>query len=508
VNVGQTLRQAALRWPDDVAIVELDAGGGRREHTYGALDEGARRVAFHLGGLGLSPGDRLGLLAENGRPFIETWFGGVYAGLAMVPLPILSAAPEIAHRLAHAGCRALVVDTPRRAVAERAAAAVDHEVTLLHPAALSRAAVALEHPLETRPDDTAMVLYTSGTTGRAKGAVITHASLMTHTAALVHHTLRLGRRDRVLGALPLTHSYGIRMVVLCPFYAGARAVLLPRFDATRVAPLLDGEGITWLPAVPTMLAAIARTDGAPPSSLRWCLSAGAPLVEEVRLAAEHRLGAEVRQGYGLTEATFSTVDAPPGSAQPGSVGRPVWGIEVRIVDEQGREREPGEEGQIQIRGHNVMRGYLDDEAATREVFQDGWLSTGDVGQLDHAGTLTVVDRLKDLIIRGGNNVYPSEVEDALATHPGVAEVAVVGRPDPYWGEEVVAVIVPVPGARPGASEIADWARERLARTKAPREVALVRELPLGPSGKVLKRALRAQITSGELALEPVAPTER
>jgi long-chain acyl-CoA synthetase len=503
INIGQVLRQPALRTPDRVAVVDVDAGG-RVETPYAELDRMARRAAARLRAAGLGPGDRVLLVCANGRAFLACWFGAAYAGCTVVPTPILSAPGEVAFRVRHAGCRAVVVDADRRALVDRAGRDLPSDLAVLAADALAGDGDPdPDGPADVPAEAAAMVLYTSGTTGTPKGAVITHGSLMTHTGALVHHTLGLEPDDRVLGVLPLTHSYGIRMVVLAPFYAGARAVLVPRFHAQRAMDLLAEEAITWLPAVPTMYAAWANLPAnPPPASLRWCLSAGAPLTEDVRGRAGARLGAPIRQGYGLTEATFSTVDAPPETPRPGTVGRPVWGCEARIVDGEGRVCPPGEEGEILIRGNNVMSHYLNDPDATAAVLQDGWMRSGDVGVLDATGRLTVVDRIKDLIIRGGNNVYPSEVEQVLASHPEISQVAVVGRPDPYYGEEVVAVIVP--GAAPvDLAGLRGWVLERLARTKVPREVAIVDAMPLGPSGKVLKRELRARLTDGRLATVPM-----
>jgi long-chain acyl-CoA synthetase len=289
------------------------------------------------------------------------------------------------------------------------------------------------------------------------------------------------------------------MAMLASFFAGARCVLVPRFDAARTLELLDHEAITWMPAVPTMFAAWAAQPGTPCfPALRWCLSAGAPLADETARRAEARLGTSVRQGYGLTEATFCTINAPPDERVLGSVGKPVWGIEVRVVDEHGRDAAVGEDGEVVVRGHNAMNGYLYDPEASAEVWRDGFLHSGDVGRFDAHGRLTIVDRLKDLIIRGGYNVYPSEVEDALAAHPDVQDVAVVGRPDAYYGEEIVAVIIPRTGAAPDAHAIVQWASARVGRTKVPREVAFVSSFPLGPSNKVLKRTLREMLQDGRL----------
>ena len=275
VNVAQVLRHGARTDPGRVAVTDASDG---RSWTFGELDAAARGVARTLRDRGLGPGTRVGLCAANGVPFLATWFGVLYAGGTVVPVPILSAPPELAFRLRHAGCAALVVDPARGALARKALAELPNAPVLLDAADLATAVPADLPPVDTRPDHPAMILYTSGTTGTPKGAVITHASLMTHTAALVTHTLGFDAETVVLCALPLTHSFGIRMAILAPFYAGGRALLVPRFDAAQTLELVETAGVTWLPGVPTMFAAWANVSGGPPqpASLRWALSAGAP----------------------------------------------------------------------------------------------------------------------------------------------------------------------------------------------------------------------------------------
>ncbi|MEO0323046.1 MAG: AMP-binding protein [Myxococcota bacterium] len=500
LHVGAMLRQNALRRPEAVALTVPG-----REVSYAELDRAACRAGAALARRGVRPGDRVALVAGNGTDFVASWFGILYAGAAVVPVPILSAAPELAFRLNHARCVALVHDRARADLAADALRQASAGVAGVDAASLVGPGPALPGLLDA-PGDLAMVLYTSGTTGSPKGAAIGHGSLVAHTAALVQHTLRLGPRDVVLGVLPLTHSFGIRMAVLAPFFAGGRVVLAPHFDAAESLAWAAAEAVTWLPGVPTMFRRWSEVPGAPWSALRWCLSAGAPLPEVLRERAERRLGAEVRQGYGLTEATFSCIDAPPDPAAPHTSGRPVWGVEVRLEG----HREPGESGEVLVRGQNLMLGYLGDPEATDAVLQDGWLRTGDIGVFDGEGRLRIVDRLKDVILRGGANVYPSEVEEALQGHPDVRALAVVGRADEDLGEEVVAVVVPrapLPSAeatRAFAASLDAFARRRIARNKVPRELAIVDALPLGPSGKVLKRTLRARLASGALRTVPVA----
>ncbi|MFO0747558.1 MAG: AMP-binding protein [Myxococcota bacterium] len=345
-------------------------------------------------------------------------------------------------------------------------------------------------PRAVADDRPALVLQTSGTTGEARGVVIGHGSLAAHTRAVAAVLARggLGPGGRVLGVLPLAHSYGCRMALLAPLLAGAAVHLVDGFSARGSLALIDAVGITWAPVVPTMLAAWAAVPGRPtrPTTLAWVLSAGAPLPDAVRVAAEARLGRPVRQGYGLSEASFATLDAPPEPATPGSVGRALPGVEVRV----------DARGEVEVRGANLMLGYevgpehrLERASALSQTSPDGWFATGDLGRLDADGRLTLVDRLKDIVLVGGHTVYPAEVEAVLAQHPGVAAVAVVGRPDAFRGEALVACVVPAEAGLDLAA-LRAFAAERLTAWKVPSLWERRSSLPLGPSGKVLRRLLR------------------
>jgi long-chain acyl-CoA synthetase len=504
INVGQILRQTALRMPERVAIRDVGLPGSTpTEHSYADLDARACAVATRLGQLGLTLGDSVALIGENSADFVAAWFGCAYAGCALVPIPLFSAPPELRFRVEHAGCRAVLFDATCAELVAAALAGLDAEpqrLVLSDALATPSTAITVQRPADPPIGETALLLYTSGTTGTPKGAAISHASLALHTAILSQRVLGLHADDRVLGVLPLTHSYGCRMAMLVTFFAGARVVLMPpRFDAERSLQLMHDEAISWVPAVPTMLARWGGLpDGPAPAALRWALCAGAPLANETARRAERRLGVEVRQGYGMTEATFCTINAPPDQRVLGSVGKPVWGIDVRVVDEHGADVAPGSDGEVVVRGHNAMTRYLHDPDATLAVSAGGFLHTGDVGRFDGEGRLAIVDRIKDLIIRGGYNIYPSEVEAVLATHEGVQDVAVVGRPDEDYGEEVVAVVVRRPGSSLAGAELLLWAKAELGRMKRPREVAFVESMPLGPSGKVQKRTLRQWLADGTL----------
>jgi long-chain acyl-CoA synthetase len=500
INIAQVIRGWALREPARIALVLADQ---QQSVSFGELDLRARRAAARLARMGVRPGDRIALSVPNGLAFLDGFFGGLYAGCTLLPIPPMSAAPELAARLRHARCAALISSDATRALAHGALAAWP-AARAIEADELVADSEAIDAPLDLAPEQVAMILYTSGTTGSAKGAMITHASLATHTAALVHHVLCLRGDDRILAALPLTHSYGIRMTLLAPFYAGAQSVLVERFQARRALELLGQERISWFPGVPTMFHALAHCpEESSGTSLRWCLSAGAPLPSPVRLRAEAKLRAKLRQGFGLTEATFSTVASPDDDQAADSVGRPVFGVELRIIDEQGRPQPANVAGEVCIRGQNVMAGYLDDPEATAHALRDGWLHSGDIGLLDGAGRLTIVDRIKDMIIRGGFNVYPAEVEAVLVTHESVRDAVVVGVPDERYGEEVLAVLVLHPGAPFDRAELDRFCRQQLSAVKTPRLFALVDTLPVGASGKVLRRELRSAALDGRLTLQPL-----
>lgn len=501
-NVGLFLHRWAKQDPERTGII--DAGHDDVALSYRELDDRASRVAAHLLARGLGPRDRVAICTANGLEFVAAWFGAVYAGCATLPIAVHSTSREIAFRLEHAQCGALVTDSDRAGVArESAERAGTNPIVMQVEDAIEEARDGVA-PVGVPPDAFAMLLYTSGTTGAAKCACVTHTSLGAHTRALVDQTIGLTQDDCVLGTLPLTHSYGIRSTLLVPFYAGASTVFVPKFSPRRTLELCNRHQVTWLPGVPTMFIAWANDDTvAPPTSLRWCMSAGAPLLEDVRLRAEERLHAPVRQAYGLTEANLTAINAPPDDAVPGSSGKPVAGVEVRIATESDAELPRGAHGEVLVRGPNVMAGYLDDRLATAHVMRGGWLHTGDIGFIDEDGRLTIVDRTKDLILRGGASIYPSEVESVLAEHPVVRDAAVVGQADDYYGEEVVAIVVT--DSHVSAEALDLWVRERLASYKAPRRYAFTDALPRSGSGKTLKRRLRDQLVSGEIETEELRP---
>jgi long-chain acyl-CoA synthetase len=342
------------------------------------------------------------------------------------------------------------------------------------------------------PDDTAVILYTSGTTGRPKGAELTHANLVRNADAAVE-IYGYSADDVVLAALPLYHSYGQTCTLNGPFAVGAHVVLARRFDAARVAGLIAEQGVTVLLGVPTMFSDLAHVDVSPAAfaSLRMASSGGAPLPPQVLERFEARAETPLYETYGLSETSpIASFNALRGPRRPGSVGWPIAGTEMKIVGDE-------EVGEIAIRGHNIMKGYWANPDATREAIDaDGWFHSGDLGAMDADGCFRVVGRIKDLIIRGGHNVYPREIEDLLHRHPAVRAAAVVGVPDDRLGEEIGAAIVLEPQAAATPSELRDWVRRRVAPQKYPRHIWIVDALPTGPTGKILKRAISAPIGLG------------
>lgn len=468
-HVGTILYDAARECPDSLALV------GDVQVTYGELHSLARRFAERLGEVA-RPGDGVGVFLQSNQDFVVAFFGATYAGLTVLPFVRTLPDAEVLRRLREVRAELLVC--------ERSLAPAVHSIAPDGDKNVSKTSgFCMIEP----PSGDALWLPTSGTSGRSKVARISHRCVSEHTRNLVRETFRFTPDDVVLATLPLCHSFGLRTTLLATFAAKARVLLVERFDATASLNIAARFGVTFIAGVPTMFASWAQTKGEPLETLRWCLSAGAPLSEATRLAAEQRLGAQVREGYGLTEASFTSIDAPHHRNAVGTCGLPSPGVEVRI-----KERE------IQIRGPNVMTGYLHDAEATADAFEDGWLRSGDLGVIDEAGCVRVLDRLKDLVIRGGHNVVPANVEGVLRELPSVQEAAVVGRPDERLGEELVAVLVMKSAGDGEMLSIFNHIASRLAKPEQPREYVILPELPLGPSRKVLRRVLRGRIEAGEL----------
>ncbi|MEV6106168.1 long-chain fatty acid--CoA ligase [Streptomyces sp. NPDC051940] len=457
--------------------------------SYAELDACAGRVAALLAARGVAPGDRVGVMLPNVPDFPVLYYGILRAGAVAVPMNPLLKSREIAHYLRDSGAVLLFAHEMCAEEAGRGAEGTGTDVVPLGAGTLT--ALLDGHPepaalTDRADDDTAVLLYTSGTTGSPKGAELTHANLRRNAEICAHSLFRLTSDDVVLGCLPLFHTFGQTCAMNAAVTVGARLTLMARFEPVQALTAVQDKGVTVFAGVPTMYAALlaARTDAHDTSSLRLCLSGGSSLPVEVLHGFEKSFDAPVLEGFGMSEtspvASFNHPDRP---RKAGSVGTPIEGVEMRLIDVRGGV------GELCVRGHNVMKGYFGRPEATAEALRDGWLRTGDLARIDDDGYFYIVDRKKDLIIRGGFNVYPREVEEVLYEHPAVAEAAVIGIPHPTLGEEVAAAVALHPGAGATADELREYVRERVAAYKYPREVKLVDALPKGATGKILKREI-------------------
>jgi long-chain acyl-CoA synthetase len=490
---------------DAVALVSR----GQRT-TYGEL---RRQVAELRGGLtrlGIAPGDRVAIVSGNTWFFAVTYLASLGVGAVVVPLNPTSPAAELAEQLGFITPRVLVVGPAGRdAVGEINTAAVGVEHLIVPNGVQLDGALEFDDLFggEIAPvadlgeDDLAAMLFTSGTSGAPKAAMLTHGNLRANLDQAQRHPGRAVHPDDVvLGVLPLFHIFGLNVVLGLTLLAGASVVLVERFDPVTALDTVVNHKVTIVLGAPPMFTAWAtmpasehEADGANPmAGVRLVLTGAAPLPSEIAVAFEQRYEIPLRQGYGLTEAspivTSSVVDGPP---KPDSIGVALPGLEVRLVDEDGEDALTGDAGEIWVRGPNVFKGYWENpEATAGAIDSEGWLHTGDIAVADDDGFLYIVDRAKDLIIVSGFNVYPAEVEEALAEHPGIAQVAVVGVRHPYSGETVKAFVVPEPGRHLEEDEVIEFCADRLARYKCPTKVLFVTELPTGSGGKLLRRSLQ------------------
>ncbi len=490
MNVAERLARSAAACPDRAA---LRLG----EHTVSdrELDDASAHVAGLLIARGIGPRDRVGIMLPNVPQFAVVYYGVLRSGCVVVPMNPLLKAREVAYYLGDSGASVIFAWHVAAAEVEVGAQEADAEAILVDPATfgdLLATAAPAPAVVDRAGDDTAVILYTSGTTGRPKGAELTHANLIRNAEVTGADLLRLGPDDVIFGGLPLFHSFGQTCTLNTAIAAGASLIVLPRFDPARALPLLVEHRATVFAGVPTMYSALLhRPDRGDydVSALRVCVSGGAAMPVEVLRQFEDAFGCIVLEGYGLSETSpVASFNHPGRERKAGSTGTPIRGVEMRVVDADGAELPQGEVGEIAIRGHNIMKGYWNKPEATAEaVSVDGWFRTGDMGRVDEDGYYYIVDRKKDLIIRGGYNVYPREIEEVLYEHPAVAEVAVVGMPHAELGEEVGAAVVRKPGATATADELRAFVKALVAAYKYPRPVWLVEALPKGPTGKILKR---------------------
>jgi long-chain acyl-CoA synthetase len=472
-------------------------------HTSGELFDRACRIATRLSELGIGPGDRVVVSMAN-CPEVGIIYNAIWrAGAVVTPAMFLLPADALAHIISDAEASAVIttpefVDKVREAVQ-----GIDSVRFIASTGEASEGVLALSSFEDAEPgsivaranEDLAALLYTGGTTGRSKGVMLTHEGLY-YTGNAAHDSAHVPGVNRALGMLPLSHAYGI-LITLAGMHAPEPgvAVLLRWFDPDAFLSLIPEHQLQIAAVVPSILQILLTypLEEHDLSTLQWVSSGGAPLPPEVEAEFCRRVpSVSIRQGYGLTETAALISTNPVGSERPGSVGRPVPGCTVEIVDDEGNPLPPGSPGEIVASSPGVMQGYWRSPDTTAEALRDGRLFTGDVGYVDDEGYLYIVDRKKDLIIRGGFNVYPRDVEDALVAHPAISVAAVVGRPDPRHGEEVIAFVSLHPGATVTAEELVAWAREHIGGYKYPREINILDVIPLTPVGKIDRKVLRAQ----------------
>ncbi len=513
LNLAILLEDSAREVPERTAIVFEET-----KLSYAELNTAANQVANVLALAGIQKGDKIALSCQNVPYFPIVYYGILKAGAVVMPLNVLLKPREIAYHLRDADAVAYfcLEGTPELPMGEMGFTAFKEVDSCKHfflmtnnPTAPSsiEGAQALGMLMHNQPttfetvmthsEDTAIILYTSGTTGQPKGAELSHINMLLN-ARLSDSMYPKMDHDVHLLTLPLFHSFGQTVQMNSGFYNRATLVLLPRFTPDAALSLMERENVTIFAGVPTMYWAMLNFPGAGKydlekiaRNLRLCISGGAAMPVEVMRAFEEKFNVTILEGYGLSEtspvATFNRLDRP---TKPGSIGLPVWGVSVRIVDQHDHDVGTNEVGEIIIRGHNVMKGYYKRPEATAEAMRNGWFHTGDIGRRDEEGYIYIVDRVKDMIIRGGFNVYPREIEEVLMTHPAVSLCAVIGIPHERHGEEVKAFVILKEGAELTEVELVAWSKQNMADYKYPRLIEFRMTLPMTATGKILKNELR------------------
>jgi len=487
-NLAHNLATSADRFPDRIAV-RLDDFAA----TYSALLTQTALIAGLLGAQGIRTGDRVGLMLPNVPHFPAIYYGILGAGAVVVPMNPLLKAREVEYYLQDSGAKLLFAWPEFAAEAGKGAEVAGAELIQTDDGWTSALAAQTPTPgiVERAGSDTAVILYTSGTTGRPKGAELTHDNLTRNAEVAARTLLTVTHEDVIMGCLPLFHSFGQTSAMNVAVHAGAELTLVPRFDPTKVLEVIQRDGVTVFQGVPTMYFALLNHPDRSSydlGRLRICVSGGAALPVEVLHAFESAFGAIILEGYGLSETSpIASFNHPHRERKAGSIGTPIEGTEMTLVDVS-----DGGVGEIAIRGHNIMKGYWANPQATAAAIPDGWFRSGDLAKQDEDGYFYIVDRKKDLIIRGGYNVYPREVEEVLYEHPAVAEAAVIGVPHPEWGEEVAAAVALKAGAGASEQELIDFVKERIAAYKYPRQIWIVESLPKTATGKILRREVAEQ----------------
>lgn len=511
-TIGETLSVQAKKRPDAEAIVF-----GSTRINYASLHARSQAIEEQLNELGLSKSERVGVLYPNHPDFIPIFFAVVNIGAVVVPINPMLKSNEIAHILSDSGARAVIVHENLRAEVEGALGQLDALEWLIVAAENDSeppTAVQSERPKivlltsrlkpqrEMKPaceldpaTDLALLVYTSGTTGKPKGAMLTHHGMMCVFPFNIFSSLNFTDTDRIIGLLPMCHIYGIGALVCTPMAMGSTVVIMSKFEPASALKCLESERITVVPGVPTMYQFMLMEydkNKVELPSLRLCMSAAAPVSPELLERIHRDFGAQVAEGYGMSETAGGGTVNPPGSGKRGSIGKAIPGVSLAIIDDSGTPVSPGKEnvGEIAIQGTCVMLGYHNQPEASAEAIVDGWLRTGDLGCMDEDGYVYIVGRKKELIIRGGQNIYPRELEEVILRMEGVVDVAVIGVPDEFMGERVKAFVVTGPGASVTEESVKQHCEQHLAPYKVPRLIEFISQLPRNSTGKILKRLLK------------------
>jgi long-chain acyl-CoA synthetase len=490
MNLAQILSDSATREPEQIAI-KLDDF----QLNYEQLEQAAMRVAGLLRSHGIEPGDRVALMVPNVPQFAAIYYGILRVGAVVIPMNVLNKRREVAFFLQDSGAKLVFAWREFCPEAEPAAADVGAECVTVDLQGFTQLLLQQEpltEMVERDAADTAVMLYTSGTTGTPKGAELSHTNLLENCAVCVE-LFELSDNAVVLGALPLFHAFGQTCALNTCVLAGGTLTLIPRFDGSKALEIIQRDKVTVFEGVPTMYGAMlnapdrAQYDA---SSMQLCASGGAALPVELMRAFEAAFDCKILEGYGLSETSpVASFNHPDRERKPGSIGTPIRGVQMRIVDERDNALPAGEIGEIVIRGHDVMKGYWARPDATAAAIRDGWFHSGDLGRMDGDGYFFIVDRMKDMIIRNGFNVYPREIEEVLYAHPGVREAAVIGLAHDEFGEEIGAAVALKDGDQTTPDELQAFVKDQVAAYKYPRTVWIVDELPKGPTGKILKREI-------------------
>jgi long-chain acyl-CoA synthetase len=499
-NLATLLTDSAAQHPERIAIKLDDI-----QLPYAVVEEATARVAGMLEAKGVGPGDRVGIMLPNLPYFPFAFFAVLRLGADVVPMNPLLKEREVSYHLGDSGAKLLLAWHQFAGAAQPGAEDAGAECLLVERGPFEQMMGAAEPFRDVRDRDdseVAVILYTSGTTGTPKGAQLTHGNLRAATEISVN-LVHPGPETITFGGLPLFHVFGLCAGLTTAFSVGGCLTLLPRFEPGKALEIIQRDRVNTFLGVPTMYGAMlnhAGHESFDTSSLDLCVSGGAAMPVEVLRGFEQAFDCKILEGYGLSETSaISTFNRPDRERKPGSIGLPTERMELKLVDDDGHEVPPGEVGEIAVRGATVMNGYWNKPEATAEALDaDGWLRTGDMARVDEDGYYFIVDRKKEMIIRGGFNVYPREIEEVIYEHPAVREAAVIGVPDPSLGEEIGAAIALREDAHVTPDELREFTKSRVAAYKYPRRVWFVDELPKGPTGKILKRAIEvpAEVASG------------